>query len=188
MLIATGLVLGELSWAKPPAANNNTAAGTISQTFVVTGNNFAAFTDGVRLSASGAGVINGHWTLAGNEITQNPYTGNGVRVHGNSNAVKENVVLSSAGRTNNISGHVFGVYVTSSLRRQGIGRALMTALLERAKQDSSLEQILLGVAAGQSAAKRVYRDCGFETYGTEPRAMKVGSEYIDYDHMILRIR
>jgi ribosomal protein S18 acetylase RimI-like enzyme len=85
-------------------------------------------------------------------------------------------------------GHIFGVYVTSSLRRRGVGRALMSALLERAKQDSSLEQILLGVAAGQSAAKRVYQDCGFETYGTEPRAMKIGSEYVDYDHMILRIR
>ncbi len=85
-------------------------------------------------------------------------------------------------------GHVFGVYVTSSQRRQGIARSLMTALLEQAKQDSSLDQILLGVAAGQSAARRVYRDCGFETYGTEPRAMKIGSEYVDYDLMFLKIR
>ena len=85
-------------------------------------------------------------------------------------------------------GHVFGVYVTSSQRRQGIARSLMTALLEQAKQDSSLDQILLGVAAGQSAARRLYRDCGFETYGTEPRAMKIGSEYVDYELMFLKIR
>lgn len=85
-------------------------------------------------------------------------------------------------------GRIFGVYVTSTHRRKGVGRALMTALLERAKRDSSLEQILLAVATGQSAARQLYRDCGFETYGAEPNALKVGSTYIDEDHMILRIR
>jgi ribosomal protein S18 acetylase RimI-like enzyme len=85
-------------------------------------------------------------------------------------------------------GHIYGVYVTPSQRRNGIGRALIVALLDRAKQDSSLEQILLAVAKGQNAARQLYGDCGFETYGTEPNALKVGATYIDEDHMILRIR
>jgi ribosomal protein S18 acetylase RimI-like enzyme len=85
-------------------------------------------------------------------------------------------------------GRIFGVYVTSTQRRKGIGRALVIALLERASQDSSLEQILLAVATSQNAARQLYRNCGFETYGTEPNALKVGSRYIDEDHMILRIR
>jgi len=85
-------------------------------------------------------------------------------------------------------GRIYGVYVTVTHRRGGVGRALLTALLERAKQDPSLEQILLSIATGQKAAKRLYRDCGFETYGTEPNALKVGSTYIDEDQMILRIR
>jgi ribosomal protein S18 acetylase RimI-like enzyme len=85
-------------------------------------------------------------------------------------------------------GNIYGVYVTSSQRRKGIGRALVVALIERAKQDWSLEQILLSVATGQDAAKQLYCGCGFETYGTEPNALKVGSRYIDEDHMILRIR
>lgn len=85
-------------------------------------------------------------------------------------------------------GRVYGVYVTSAQRRKGIGRALVVALLEKAKQDSSLEQILLAVATSQNAARQLYRDYGFETYGTEPNALKVGSTYIDEDYMILRIR
>lgn len=85
-------------------------------------------------------------------------------------------------------GRILGVYVTLAHRRKGIGRALIVALLERAKQDSSLEQILLAVATGQNAARQLYRECGFETYGTEPNALKVGGTDIDEDHMILRIR
>jgi ribosomal protein S18 acetylase RimI-like enzyme len=85
-------------------------------------------------------------------------------------------------------GRIFGVYVKSSHRRKGVARALLSAILERAKRDPSLEQILLAVAATQSAAKQLYRDFGFETYGTEPRALKVGSEYVDEDYMILRVR
>jgi ribosomal protein S18 acetylase RimI-like enzyme len=84
--------------------------------------------------------------------------------------------------------HIFGVYVTSAYRGQGVGRALVRELLERAKRDAAVEQILLAVATCQKAAKQLYRQFGFETYGTEPNALKVGSEYVDEDHMILRIR
>jgi ribosomal protein S18 acetylase RimI-like enzyme len=85
-------------------------------------------------------------------------------------------------------GRIYGVYVTSSQRRNGVGRALIRALLDRAKQDSSLEQILLAVATRQNAAKQLYRCCGFESFGTEPNALKVGLTYTDEDHMILRLR
>jgi ribosomal protein S18 acetylase RimI-like enzyme len=85
-------------------------------------------------------------------------------------------------------GNIYGVYVDAAERGKGTGRALIGALLSRAKQDASLEQIVLAVATGQTAAKELYRGFGFQTYGTEPRALKVGSEYVDEDHMILRIR
>jgi ribosomal protein S18 acetylase RimI-like enzyme len=85
-------------------------------------------------------------------------------------------------------GHVLGVYVTASHRGRGVGSALIAAVLERARENSSLEQILLAVAAGQTAAGQLYRKFGFEVYGTEPRALKVGSDYIDEDHMVLRLR
>lgn len=85
-------------------------------------------------------------------------------------------------------GHIYGFYVTASHRRKGVGRGLIVSIVERAKQISSLEQILLAVSSGQDAARQLYRDCGFETYGTEPNALKVGSRYVDQDFMILRIR
>jgi ribosomal protein S18 acetylase RimI-like enzyme len=85
-------------------------------------------------------------------------------------------------------GHIYGVYVTSAQRGKGLGRALIEALLEKAKRDATLEQILLAVATVQTAAGDLYRSCGFESFGIEPNALKVGEEYVDEDHMILRIR
>jgi len=85
-------------------------------------------------------------------------------------------------------GRIYGVYVSAAHRRKGVGRALIGALLERVKGDSSLEQIQLAVAAVQTAAKQLYSSFGFEVYGNEPRGLKVGSTYVDEEHMILRIR
>ena len=85
-------------------------------------------------------------------------------------------------------GRIFGVYVAAAQRRKGVAQALLAALIEQAKQDPSLEQILLGVASSQQAAKQLYRHLGFQLYGTEPRALKVGQTYIDEDLMLLRVR
>jgi len=84
-------------------------------------------------------------------------------------------------------GRIYGVYVSPPQRTKGLGRALLARLLDLARRDSSLEQVLLAVATTQEPARRLYRSFGFETYGTEPRALKIGSTYIDEDHMILRV-
>jgi ribosomal protein S18 acetylase RimI-like enzyme len=85
-------------------------------------------------------------------------------------------------------GGIYGVYVSAAFRRTGVAKAIVTALLERAKQDASLEQVLLAVSAERQAARELYRSFGFQTYGTEPKALKVGSDYVDEDHMILIFR
>ncbi len=85
-------------------------------------------------------------------------------------------------------GHIYGVYVSAAHRQRGLGRAMIAAVVSRAKEDATLEQILLAVGTCQEAAMRMYRDSGFEVYGTEPRALKVGSRYVDEDQMILRVR
>jgi ribosomal protein S18 acetylase RimI-like enzyme len=85
-------------------------------------------------------------------------------------------------------GHIRGLYVSAAYRGRGIGRDLVAALLQRAKQDASLEHILLAVGTRQQAALRMYRQLGFVLYGTEPRAVKANSEYIDEDQMILTLR
>jgi ribosomal protein S18 acetylase RimI-like enzyme len=85
-------------------------------------------------------------------------------------------------------GRIWGVYVTPSKRRAGLSRDLMRAILERATEIEGLEQIQLSVTATQEAALALYRSLGFETFGREPRAIKVGDRVIDEDYLSLRLR
>src|SRR5262249_59848633 len=84
-------------------------------------------------------------------------------------------------------GRVWGVYVTPEARRAGIGRKMMQALLDRISAIDDMEQVLLSVAATQIPAIRLYRSLGFESFGTEPRALRIGDRYIDEEHMVLRL-
>jgi len=106
----------------------------------------------------------------------------------NGNLVGTATFLRETGQKERHKGRIYAVYVSSAQRGKGMGRALLARLLDAAKRDSTLEQILISVATSQKAASQLYRSFGFETYGTEPRALKVGSTYLDDDHMILRIR
>ncbi len=85
-------------------------------------------------------------------------------------------------------GRIYAVYVSAPHRGKGVARAILSKLIESASGDPSLEQILISVAVSQDAARKLYRKLGFETYGREPRALKVGSEYVDEEHMILLVR
>jgi ribosomal protein S18 acetylase RimI-like enzyme len=83
-------------------------------------------------------------------------------------------------------GRVWGVYVTASERGRGLAHSMMKALLERAAAIAGLEQVLLSVTSTQTAALALYRSLGFEMFGTEPRALNVGGEFIDEHYLILR--
>lgn len=96
--------------------------------------------------------------------------------------------IREAGRKENHKGRIYGVYVTRAHRGTGVGKALISAVVARARLFPSLEQIQLAVATRQQAACRLYRKLGFEAWGTEPSALKIGSEYVDEMHMILRLR
>ncbi|MFZ0959674.1 MAG: GNAT family N-acetyltransferase [Terriglobia bacterium] len=85
-------------------------------------------------------------------------------------------------------GRIWGVYVRASGRGQGIGRALLIALLEKVKCCPGLEQVTLTVVSGQAAARALYRSRGFEPYGLEPRGLKVGGRYLDNEYMVLKLR
>jgi RimJ/RimL family protein N-acetyltransferase len=84
-------------------------------------------------------------------------------------------------------GRVWGVYVRAGYRGQGIGRALLAALLERVRACPGVEQVSLTVVSGQEAARALYRSLGFEPYGMEPRGLKVGDRYFDNEHMALLV-
>ena len=80
------------------------------------------------------------------------------------------------------------LFVNPEFRGKGIGRALLSALLEKARTLPGLEQVDLTVSAQQVAAKTLYRSLGFETFGVERAALKIGDQYFDEEYMVLRLR
>ncbi len=77
-----------------------------------------------------------------------------------------------------------GVYLSKELRGKGIGRSMLQALLDRAAEIEGLEQIVLKVAATQSAAFATYQSLGFTSFGREVRALYVDGQYIDEEYMV----
>jgi ribosomal protein S18 acetylase RimI-like enzyme len=61
----------------------------------------------------------------------------------------------------------------------------MRLALERSQAIEGIEQVLLSVAATQTAATGLYRSLGFQLYGLEPRALKIGDRFIDEEYFIL---
>ena len=85
-------------------------------------------------------------------------------------------------------GRVWGVYVTPGARGAGIAYKMMQALLARVGMIEGMEQVLLSVAATQEPAIRLYRSLGFQSFGREPRALRIGDRYIDEEYMVLPVR
>ncbi|WAH39296.1 GNAT family N-acetyltransferase [Alicyclobacillus dauci] len=76
-----------------------------------------------------------------------------------------------------------GMYMTPSSRGQGIGKKLVLEGIRRAQDEWKVEQILLSVVSTNDAALRLYESVGFQTFGVERRALKVGETYLDELHM-----
>ena len=91
------------------------------------------------------------------------------------------------GIKNRHKGYVVSMYVLRERRGQGVGKALVQELIARARQIDGLEQLLLAVVTTNRTASLLYRSLGFEIYGTQPGALKVGESYWDEDLMILRL-
>jgi ribosomal protein S18 acetylase RimI-like enzyme len=85
-------------------------------------------------------------------------------------------------------GHIWGVYVTHPARGKGVGRALLLALLDRATNIDGIEQIGLSVTTTQPAAPALYRSLGFESFGCERKALKIGNRYVDEEYMVLDVK
>ncbi|WP_246020298.1 GNAT family N-acetyltransferase [Lysinibacillus telephonicus] len=82
-------------------------------------------------------------------------------------------------------GNIYGMYVAPETRGQGVGKALMFEVIQRAKETEGLEQLILQVVSTNDSAKMLYKSLGFETYGVEPRAIKDRELYFDEDLMVL---
>ena len=85
-------------------------------------------------------------------------------------------------------GHVVGMMVHIDMQSQGVGRALLEALIARATFDGSLMLLTLSVTADNHPALRLYEGAGFIRYGSLPRAMRVAGRFVDKDLMVLNLR
>jgi RimJ/RimL family protein N-acetyltransferase len=74
-------------------------------------------------------------------------------------------------------GILWGMYVRPDGRGTGLAASLVQRVIEHAR--ALVEEICLTVVASNAAAYRLYSAAGFEQYGIERRALKVGNEYHD---------
>jgi RimJ/RimL family protein N-acetyltransferase len=81
-------------------------------------------------------------------------------------------------------GVLWGMYVRPDARGTGLAARLVQRVIEHGQ--SVVEEICLTVVASNTAAHRLYRAAGFEQYGLERRALKVGDAY--HDEMLMALQ
>lgn len=78
----------------------------------------------------------------------------------------------------------FGVSVDVNFQRLGIGRALVSAMLQWAHENSQIEKVFLNVFDSNHAAIALYNTLGFKEEGRHVQAAKQPSgEYVDIIQM-----
>ena len=82
---------------------------------------------------------------------------------------------------------VVGMYVAPEVTGQGVGRALLQALLAHARAEG-LASLVLTVTEGNAAAVALYESAGFRSFGIEPDAIRVGGRPHAKNHMHLELR
>jgi ribosomal protein S18 acetylase RimI-like enzyme len=81
-------------------------------------------------------------------------------------------------------GTLWGVYVRPGIRREGLGSALVAAVIAHAQGE--VAQLHAAVVTTNDAARRLYRRLGFIAYGIEPGGLRVGEEDLDQELLVLR--
>ncbi len=73
---------------------------------------------------------------------------------------------------------LFGMSVLRAFRGRGIARMLVEAVLAHARSTPGTCIVQLTASASNAPALRLYASCGFQPFGTEPFAIKVGEAFI----------
>lgn len=83
-------------------------------------------------------------------------------------------------------GFLWGVFVAETHRRRGVARALVRAVIGRARRASGIRQMTLVAHAGNHAAIALYESLGFVVHA---RALATGADgtLLDDLHMSLRL-
>ncbi|MDY8024661.1 N-acetyltransferase [Paenibacillus polymyxa] len=80
-------------------------------------------------------------------------------------------------------GAIWGVYVPSTYRGQGIAKKLLLEVISQGRKVEGLKQINLSVVTTNQAAVKLYRKLGFETYGIEKNALEYHGQGYDEEFM-----
>lgn len=87
------------------------------------------------------------------------------------------------GRKLEHKGFIWGMYVTPTHRRRGIGRQLVQSVLSHAASLPGLRRVDLGVNAANPRAIALYEATGFKAYGVEKAFLVVDGVEQDEVHM-----
>jgi ribosomal protein S18 acetylase RimI-like enzyme len=66
---------------------------------------------------------------------------------------------------------IIGMYTAPAARRNGVGRALLEAVVAFARAKGGLQSMTLTVTEGNEPAVNLYRSVGFQVFGVEPMAI-----------------
>ncbi|HYO51574.1 GNAT family N-acetyltransferase [Archangium sp.] len=83
---------------------------------------------------------------------------------------------------------IWGMYVVSELQARGVGRRLLEAAIDAGRRMGGVEQLHLEVVVDNARARALYRSLGFQSYGVEKRALRMGEAYADEELMFLMLR
>jgi ribosomal protein S18 acetylase RimI-like enzyme len=84
-------------------------------------------------------------------------------------------------------GNIWGVYVNTAFRNQGIAKQILQTIIQQAKQLGGMRLILLTTNVSNLASKKLYHSLGFTTFGIEPQAMYVNHVFLDEEFMVLKL-
>ena len=80
-------------------------------------------------------------------------------------------------------GVLFSMYIKPAFRKNGIGDALVKAIISHSKK--RVTQLHATVVTTNQVALNLYEKNGFKIYGTEPCSLKVGDEFYDEYLLVL---
>jgi ribosomal protein S18 acetylase RimI-like enzyme len=83
---------------------------------------------------------------------------------------------------------VFGMYVAREYRGRGIGRLLLSSLIDRLSALPQISTIRLGVTETQDPARALYESMGFQVIGKTEEGIVVDDRQVDELIMELRVR
>jgi GNAT superfamily N-acetyltransferase len=97
-------------------------------------------------------------------------------------------IVRNAGSKERHKSLLWGMYVTPTKRRSGVGELLLRAAIEQARSWRGVELVHLAVSEAAADARKLYERLGFQEWGREPRALCWDGRFADESHMVLDLR